>query len=132
MSFNGNKIITTSGGGALLCDDESLVNKATFLATQARDQAPYYQHSNIGYNYRMSNIVAGIGRAQLQVINDRVEKRRENFDFYKELFKNVEGVELQPENNDNYSNRWLATVTFSLNKFQSNINEELRICNLYF
>jgi dTDP-4-amino-4,6-dideoxygalactose transaminase len=82
LSFNGNKIITTSGGGALLSDDESLVKKARFLATQARDDAPHYQHSELGYNYRMSNIVAGIGRGQMKVLDERVAARRANHDFY--------------------------------------------------
>lgn len=82
LSFNGNKIITTSGGGALLGDDEQLIRKARFLATQARDDAPHYQHSQLGYNYRMSNIVAGIGRGQMKVLDERVEARRANHDFY--------------------------------------------------
>ncbi len=92
LSFNGNKIITTSGGGALLSDDEKLIKKARFLATQARDDAPHYQHSELGYNYRMSNIVAGIGRGQMKVLEDRVEARRANHDFY---FEELDGVWLQ-------------------------------------
>jgi dTDP-4-amino-4,6-dideoxygalactose transaminase len=82
LSFNGNKIITTSGGGALLGDDEESVQKVRFLATQARDEAPHYQHSELGYNYRMSNIVAGIGRGQMKVLDERVAARRENHEFY--------------------------------------------------
>ena len=82
FSFNGNKIITTSGGGALISNNPAYCKKATFLATQARDEAPHYQHSEIGYNYRMSNIVAGIGRGQMEVLKDRVEARRRNFDYY--------------------------------------------------
>ena len=86
FSFNGNKIITTSGGGALISNNPEYCKKATFLATQARDEAPHYQHSEIGYNYRMSNIVAGIGRGQMEVLKDRVEARRRNFEYYKQAF----------------------------------------------
>ena len=93
LSFNGNKIITTSGGGALLSDDEELVNKARFLATQARDDAPHYQHSELGYNYRMSNIVAGIGRGQMEVLDERVAARRANHQFY---FENLGRTWWQP------------------------------------
>jgi dTDP-4-amino-4,6-dideoxygalactose transaminase len=110
FSFNGNKIITTSGGGALVSNKPEYIKKATFLATQARDEAPHYQHSEIGYNYRMSNIVAGIGRGQMEVLNDRVEARRKVFEFYKkELggFKNITFVE-EPEGF--YANRWLTTI----------------------
>ncbi|MDZ7659248.1 DegT/DnrJ/EryC1/StrS family aminotransferase, partial [Fodinibius sp.] len=92
LSFNGNKIITTSGGGALLGDDEALIQKARFLATQARDDAPHYQHSELGYNYRMSNIVAGIGRGQMKVLEERVEARRANHEFY---FRELDGEWLQ-------------------------------------
>lgn len=93
LSFNGNKIITTSGGGALLGDDEEIIKKARFLATQARDEAPHYQHSQLGYNYRMSNIVAGIGRGQMKVLEDRVGARRENHEFY---FEELKGEWLKP------------------------------------
>ena len=86
LSFNGNKIITTSGGGALVSNDAEMIEKARFLATQARDAAPHYEHSQIGYNYRMSNVLAGIGRGQLEVLNDRVEARRRNFERYKKYF----------------------------------------------
>jgi dTDP-4-amino-4,6-dideoxygalactose transaminase len=86
LSFNGNKIITTSGGGALISENDEQIKKARFLATQARDNAPHYQHSHIGYNYRMSNITAGIGRGQMLVLNDRVNQRRSNFEFYKGCF----------------------------------------------
>lgn len=89
LSFNGNKIITTSGGGALLSEDEELIKKARFLATQARDNAPHYQHSQIGYNYRMSNISAGIGRGQMEVIADRVNQRRANYEFYKKALADI-------------------------------------------
>ncbi len=109
-SFNGNKIITTSGGGALVSDNPEYCKKATFLATQARDQAPHYQHSQIGYNYRMSNICAGIGRGQLEVLDDRVAARRRNFDFYKEQLTHIEQVSFVDEPTGFYSNRWLTTI----------------------
>jgi len=111
LSFNGNKIITTSGGGALISNDEGLIAKARFLATQARDNAPHYQHSQIGYNYRMSNILAGIGLGQLEVIEERIRKRRENFFFYKQNLGNNEGISfLEEPDNAYFSNHWLTTV----------------------
>ncbi len=110
LSFNGNKIITTSGGGALLSDDEHLIKKARFLATQARDPAPHYQHSHIGYNYRMSNILAAIGRGQMEVLDKRVEKRRENNQRYREMFMDVEGVSFLNEPRGCFSNYWLTTI----------------------
>lgn len=114
LSFNGNKIITTSGGGALISEDAEMIEKARFLATQARDSAPHYQHSHIGYNYRMSNVLAGIGRGQLEVLNDRVEARRNNFERYKQYFSkhNNAGfnIQFQQEPNGFYSNRWLTCV----------------------
>lgn len=111
LSFNGNKIITTSGGGALVCRNLEQKNKAVFLSTQARDNAPHYQHSEIGYNYRMSNISAGIGRGQMEVLPLRVEARRKNHEFYIELFRNIEGVTVFTEPGaDFYSNHWLSAV----------------------
>ena len=111
LSFNGNKILSTSGGGALLSNDADLIAKARFLSTQARDQAPYYQHSQIGYNYRMSNILAGIGRGQMEVIEERVQSRRATFRFYRENLKGIDGVEFLEEPNDSYfSNYWLTTM----------------------
>jgi len=110
-SFNGNKIITTSGGGMLLSDDEELIKQARFLATQARDPAPHYQHSQIGFNYRMSNILAGVGRGQLQVLEQRVEARRAVYDAYREGLADIEGLEWQPEPDWSYSNRWLSALT---------------------
>lgn len=92
LSFNGNKIITTSGGGALVSRNSDWIKKARFLATQARDSAPHYQHSHIGYNYRMSNVCAAIGRGQMAVLAERVEQRRENFIFYKRAFEGIEGI----------------------------------------
>src|SRR5699024_7543881 len=101
-SFNGNKIITTSGGGALISNNEEQIQKARFLSTQARDPALHYQHSVIGYNYRMSNIVAGIGRGQLEVLEERVKMRRANFKRYEEAFGSIEGLNFQPELKDTY------------------------------
>ena len=111
LSFNGNKIITTSGGGALISDDAALIERARFLATQARDPAPHYQHSEIGYNYRMSNVVAGVGRGQLEVLDLRVRQHREINAWYRELLKDVPGVTFQSEPSpDFYSNFWLTCI----------------------
>ena len=110
-SFNGNKIITTSGGGALISNNEEAIQKARYLSTQARDPALHYQHSEVGYNYRMSNIVAGIGRGQLEVLDDRVKARRANFKRYEAAFASVPGISFQPELKDTYSNRWLTALT---------------------
>ena len=111
LSFNGNKIITTSGGGALISDDAALIERARFLATQARDPAPHYQHSVIGYNYRMSNVVAGVGRGQLEVLDLRVRQHREFNAWYRELLKDVPGVTFQSEpSSDFYSNFWLTCI----------------------
>jgi dTDP-4-amino-4,6-dideoxygalactose transaminase len=109
-SFNGNKIITTSGGGALVSNKEKYTKKATFLATQARDNAPHYEHSQIGYNYRMSNIVAGIGRGQLEVLDDRVKVRRANYEFYKAALSGIKALTFTDEPKGFYSNRWLTTI----------------------
>ncbi|MRJ07516.1 aminotransferase class I/II-fold pyridoxal phosphate-dependent enzyme [Ornithobacterium rhinotracheale] len=111
LSFNGNKIITTSGGGALVCKDEAVKQKAVFLATQARDDAPHYQHSHIGYNYRLSNICAGIGRGQMEVLAERVNQRRAMHAFYQELFKDFDDIQLLTERNENlFSNHWLSVI----------------------
>lgn len=110
LSFNGNKIITTSGGGALVAQDEAIIKRATFLATQARDAAPHYQHSHIGYNYRMSNVCAGIGRGQMEVLDERIQQRRNNYFFYKEAFKDIPGIYFVNEADGAFSNRWLTTV----------------------
>ncbi|MFD0700094.1 DegT/DnrJ/EryC1/StrS family aminotransferase [Myroides pelagicus] len=112
LSFNGNKIITTSGGGALVCQTKDQKDQTVFLSTQARDNAPHYQHSHIGYNYRMSNIVAGIGRGQMEVLADRIASRRANHAFYVELFKEIAGVTVFTEpTSDFYSNHWLSCIT---------------------
>ncbi|MBN1408079.1 MAG: aminotransferase class I/II-fold pyridoxal phosphate-dependent enzyme [Calditrichaceae bacterium] len=110
LSFNGNKIITTSGGGMLISSEKN-IKEARFLSTQAQDEAPHYQHSQIGYNYRMSNIIAGIGRGQLKSLDKRVERKREIFDYYKEELKQLPGVQSQPELPNTKSNRWLTTLT---------------------
>ncbi|MRT93416.1 DegT/DnrJ/EryC1/StrS aminotransferase family protein [Ancylomarina sp. 16SWW S1-10-2] len=111
LSFNGNKIITTSGGGALVSDDETLIEKSRFLASQSRDDAPYYQHSEIGYNYRMSNIVAGIGRGQMEVLSDRVKQRRKVNAWYKILLAEQKGIHFHnAPTKDYYSNYWLTSI----------------------
>ena len=110
-SFNGNKIITTSGGGALVSNNEEAIQKARFLATQARDPAIHYQHSKVGFNYRMSNIVAGIGRGQLEVLDDRVKRRREIYKRYEDALAHIPGIDFQPELEDTKSNRWLTALT---------------------
>lgn len=121
FSFNGNKIITTSGGGALVSNNEEHIKKARFLATQARDDAPHYQHSEIGYNYRMSNISAGIGRGQLEVLDKWIEKRRGNFELYQ---KSLNGdFLLEPSNT--FSNRWLSTLLFSSYEDREHIRQNL-------
>jgi pyridoxal phosphate-dependent aminotransferase EpsN len=117
FSFNGNKIITTSGGGMLVADDPDLVAKARFLATQARDPAPHYQHSEIGYNYRLSNVLAGIGRGQLLVLEERVAARRRNFETYQEAIGKLPGIEFMPEAAFGKSTRWLTCITIDPDLF---------------
>lgn len=110
LSFNGNKIITTSGGGALITKTKALKDKAVFLSTQARDDAPHYQHSHVGYNYRMSNVLAGIGRGQMEVLNDRVAARRANYEFYKKHLSHFDTIEFVDEPVGSYSNRWITCI----------------------
>lgn len=110
-SYNGNKIITTSGGGMLISDDAEALEKALFWATQARDPAPWYQHSEMGFNYRMSNIVAGIGRGQIRVLDDRVEARRAVFDRYQTVLGDILGIGFMPEASYGKCNRWLTVIT---------------------
>ncbi|MDF2832906.1 aminotransferase class I/II-fold pyridoxal phosphate-dependent enzyme [Chryseobacterium indoltheticum] len=130
LSFNGNKIITTSGGGALVCHSQEDKDKAVFLSTQARDNAPHYQHSHIGYNYRMSNIVAGIGRGQMEVLNDRVNARRKMHDFYVDVFKDIEGITVFSEpTEDYYSNHWLSAIIID-EKIAGKNREDLRLAFL--
>lgn len=113
FSFNGNKIITTSGGGMLVSDDEELITQARFLSTQAREPVPYYEHRVIGYNYRMSNILAGVGRGQLRALKDRVEARRKVFDRYKVGLNHIKAIEWMDEPSWSYSNRWLTVGLLS-------------------
>ncbi len=117
FSFNGNKIITTSGGGMLVSDDQAFIDHARKLATQARDPAPHYQHSEIGYNYRMSNILAGVGRGQLAVLADRVQARRANFAYYQETLGHLPGVAFMPEAAWGRHTRWLTVMTIDPLRF---------------
>lgn len=110
LSFNGNKIITTSGGGALISNEEALISKSRFLATQARDAAPHYQHSHIGYNYRMSNVCAAIGRGQMTVLGERVAQRRANYQHYVEQLSLLPGISFAAEPTGFFSNRWLSAI----------------------
>ncbi|QED36541.1 aminotransferase class I/II-fold pyridoxal phosphate-dependent enzyme [Antarcticibacterium arcticum] len=128
LSFNGNKIITTSGGGALVTRSEKLKQKAIFLATQARDDAPHYQHSEIGYNYRLSNISAGIGRGQMEVLDKHVGHRREMNKFYQILFSEFPGVKVMKEPSDDfYSNHWLSVVLIDENQTGGISREDIRL-----
>lgn len=127
LSFNGNKIITTSGGGALIGNDNSAIQKARYLATQARDPAPHYQHSEIGYNYRMSNVCAGIGRGQMEILNLRVQQRRQNFEQYKSRMQNLPGVTFQPEQAESFSNRWLTALTIDPTAIKGLDREKVRL-----
>jgi dTDP-4-amino-4,6-dideoxygalactose transaminase len=127
LSFNGNKIITTSGGGALVSRNLKHKEKAVFLATQSRDNAPHYQHSEIGYNYRLSNISAGIGRGQMEVLDRHVDLRRGMNQFYKDIFQKKEGVKVFSEpNNDYYSNHWLSCILVDKTK-NGFTSEDLRL-----
>ncbi len=127
LSFNGNKIITTSGGGALLINDQTLIEKARFLATQARDNAPHYQHSQIGYNYRMSNIVAGIGRGQLEVLTERVNRRREIFEYYQKSLAHLPAISFSPELPGTAGNRWLTCIVIDEAKSGGITRETIRL-----
>ena len=125
LSFNGNKIITTSGGGALVGPTKETKEKTIFLSTQARDNAPHYQHSEIGYNYRLSNICAGIGRGQMEVLSDRIQQRRAINEFYKDVFSNIDAVKLFSEaSSDFFSNHWLSCITID-KKVTTRTNQEL-------
>jgi dTDP-4-amino-4,6-dideoxygalactose transaminase len=128
LSFNGNKIITTSGGGALVSKHKYYIDQARYLATQARDEAPHYQHSQIGYNYRMSNIVAGIGRGQIEVLDDRVAQRRANNQRYREFFTGVYGITFQTEPDaDYFSNYWLTAILIDSAKTGGISREDVRL-----
>lgn len=128
LSFNGNKIITTSGGGAIVTKTKILKDKAVFLSTQARDNAPHYQHSEIGYNYRMSNICAGIGRGQMEVLDKHIELRRKMHHFYLDTFNSVEGITVFTEPTDDfYSNHWLSAITVDPLLCNGKTREDLRL-----
>jgi dTDP-4-amino-4,6-dideoxygalactose transaminase len=126
FSFNGNKIITTSGGGMLTSEDEEFIAKARFLSQQARDEAPHYEHSQIGFNYRMSNILAAIGRGQLQVLDERVRVKRQIFAKYKAALQDIDGIEFMPEAPFGKSNRWLTVILISPEKFGTDL-ETVRV-----
>jgi pyridoxal phosphate-dependent aminotransferase EpsN len=119
FSFNGNKIITTSGGGALVSNDKEMIEKARFLSTQAKDPAPHYEHTQVGYNYRMSNVLAGIGRGQLKVLKDRVNARRKVFELYRNRLIKIDAIQWMPEPDQYYSNRWLSV--FILDPQKTNV-----------
>lgn len=125
FSFNGNKIITTSGGGMLVCNNVEIVKKARFWATQARDNAPWYQHSEVGFNYRMSNISAGIGRGQIKVLNDRLIKKKFIFEHYKEAFKDIPEIEMMPISDDGEPNFWLTCIVIK------DTNSRIKVMDLY-
>ena len=124
LSFNGNKIITTSGGGALISDNDFYITQARFLATQARDAAPHYQHSQIGYNYRMSNVCAGIGRGQMEVLPKRIEQRRANYNFYTNALKNIAPISFLSEPEGYFSNRWLTCILVDPDLSKNDVTRE--------
>jgi len=126
FSFNGNKIITTSGGGMVVSDDEEFIRKIKYLATQAKEPLPYYEHREIGYNYRMSNILAGIGRAQIEVLAERVEARRGNFEFYREHLSGLPGISFMPEAPYGRATRWLSIILIDEAKFGAD-REKIRL-----
>jgi pyridoxal phosphate-dependent aminotransferase EpsN len=121
FSFNGNKVMTTGGGGMLVSHDKAVTDKARFLATQARDKAPHYQHSEIGFNYRMSNVLAAIGRGQLTVLQERVAARRRNFEFYQQALGDLPGIEFMPEASYGRSTRWLTCLTIGEAKAKAKV-----------
>ncbi|AUC79551.1 pyridoxal phosphate-dependent aminotransferase [Nonlabens sp. MB-3u-79] len=128
LSFNGNKIITTSGGGAMVCPTKVVKDKTIFLATQARDEAPHYQHSELGYNYRLSNISAGIGRGQMEVLDKHIDLRRAMNSFYQELFKDIAGVRVHVEQNAAiFSNHWLSAILVDPSKTGGITREDIRL-----
>ncbi|MDP5230423.1 MAG: aminotransferase class I/II-fold pyridoxal phosphate-dependent enzyme [Cellulophaga sp.] len=130
LSFNGNKIITTSGGGAMVTKHLDYKKKAIFLATQARDDAPHYQHSHVGYNYRMSNILAGIGRGQMEVLDDRVAARRANHQMYFDELSGIAGIEFLPEPKGYFSNRWLSCILTPSFEYREKIRMALLAQNI--
>jgi dTDP-4-amino-4,6-dideoxygalactose transaminase len=126
FSFNGNKIITTSGGGMLVAQRKEFVQKARYLSTQARDPAPHYEHSQIGYNYRMSNLLAAVGRGQLRILQQKVRQRRANFEFYRQALSDLPGIEFMPELPDTCCTRWLTCITVDPDKFGAD-REQIRL-----
>lgn len=130
LSFNGNKIITTSGGGALVTKDKNIKEQAIFLATQARDNAPHYQHSKIGHNYRMSNVLAGIGRGQMEVLDERVQARRKNHSIYKSELSNYKAIQFLNEADGFFSNRWLTCILTSSYEMRESIRLSLQKENI--
>lgn len=131
LSFNGNKIITTSGGGALVCSTKQQKENSIFLATQAKDAAPHYQHSQVGYNYRMSNILAGIGRGQMKVLPQHIQLRRQMHQFYETIFKTIDAVDVfSTPSNDFFSNYWLTTILVHPEKCNNKTREDLRLAFL--
>ena len=130
LSFNGNKIITTSGGGAIITKDLKLKEKAVFLATQARENAVEYLHESIGYNYRLSNVLAGIGRGQIRVLDDRVRSRRSNYEFYKTELKTLEELTFVAEPKGSFSNRWLSTILTPSITAREDIRRHLEALNI--
>jgi dTDP-4-amino-4,6-dideoxygalactose transaminase len=126
FSFNGNKILTTSGGGMLASNDAVIIEHARFLSQQAKDPYPHYEHSEIGYNYRMSNILAAVGRGQLSVLDERVERKREVFNYYRKALDNVPGIEFMPEASFNKSNRWLTVILVTPEEFGTD-HESIRL-----
>ncbi len=127
LSFNGNKIITTSGGGALIVHKQEHKEKAIFYATQAREEAPHYLHKEIGYNYRMSNVIAGIGRGQIKVIDERVAQRRDNYEFYKANLSDLPGIQFIDEPTGHFSNRWLTTILVHPKENNNITREDIRL-----
>jgi len=127
LSFNGNKIISTSGGGALITSNKDFAQKAKFLASQARDIAPHYQHSSIGYNYRLSNVLAGIGRGQIRVIADRIVNRRSNFSYYQKALSDLSGIGFLSEPAGFFSNRWLSCIAIDAKKADGIRPEDIRL-----
>ena len=123
FSFNGNKIITTSGGGMLVSDDADMIERARFLSTQARDAAPYYLHTTIGYNYRLSNLLAAVGRGQLRVLPQRVKARRKNFELYRAGLGDLPGIEFMPEAEFGHCTRWLTCITIDAAVFGADTNQ---------
>ena len=130
FSFNGNKIITTSGGGMLVCPSKEAADKVRFWATQARDKAIHYQHSELGFNYRLSNICAGIGRGQLKVLDQRVQKKNEIYQFYKDKLKDIPQISFMPENDFDQPNRWLSVIVLDESVSSTELYEELNKHNI--